>query len=47
MQLRESCEFLGMRVTVGSCTLRAETFEFAIVGIEQAVMAMKCAAPRT
>ena len=43
VQLRESCEFLGMRVTVGPCTLRAETFEFAIVGIEQAVSAMKCA----
>ncbi len=43
VQLRESCEFLGMSVTVGPCTLRAETFEFAIVGIETAVTAMKCA----
>jgi len=43
VQLRESCEFLGMLVTVGPCTLRAETFEFAIVGIETAVTAMKCA----
>ena len=32
-----------MRVTVGPCTLSAETFEFAIVGIETAVTAMKCA----
>ena len=47
VQLRESCEFLGMHVTVGPCTLRAETFEFAIVGIEQAVGAMKCATLNT
>ena len=41
LQICQSCRMLGMLPTIGIAAPRQEVYDFAIVGVEQALHALK------